>query len=450
MLNLYWKIFLGFWVTGLLLSGGAILVSQQLRQDLPLEIKGLSSSELVNRTSFIIRRVPDDFYDWQQELSEHDIFVFLDKSNEPSLSNLPAPEAITTIFNKLATQQKIEQSSFTRLLIGKQEVTSNGQSMNFVIDMPSVILLRLRQLSEQLAVQLALSIGLSALACYILARYLTRNLHEISSASRALAGGDLSARITVTNRGFNDELSILATDFNNMASSLQTARENQKRLVQDISHELRSPLARLQIALALARQQNESKELDRIELEANRLNDMIGQILERPNQKTELTDTIDLAELAQSIIIDNQIEATDKQVKLIIENNCAHTLVLANASQLHSAIENVVRNAIHYTDDHTTINITINTLPPNAEFKDGCYKVIITDDGPGVPEADLPFIFEPFYRVDPARNRKTGGYGVGLAIVHRVIKNHSGTVKAVNNNKGLSVEILLPILNKSV
>ena len=283
---------------------------------------------------------------------------------------------------------------------------------------------------------------LSGLVCYILARYLTRNLKQLSIAARSLASGDLSARATLSNLSKNDELSQLGSDFNEMATALETSTENQKRLVRDISHELRSPLTRLQIALELARQKGNSSELDRIEQEANRLNELIGQILTIPDDTAPLSDTIDLVLLIESIIEDCQIEAEVKQVKLLFITNCNEALVAATATQLHSAVENIIRNAIHYTGGASQITIELQQQTRDQQI---FYQAAISDQGPGVPEEDLQYIFQPFYRVDRARNRDTGGYGIGLAIVQRVIERHRGNVSAKNTGSGLTVEVLLPL-----
>ncbi|NNL56528.1 MAG: HAMP domain-containing protein [Pseudomonadales bacterium] len=236
MLNLYWKIFLGFWLTGLALGGGAVFVSQQLRQDAPLEIRGLSPAELANRTSFILRRLPADTNDWQDRLAENDIQLYLDNASVNSLAASSPPDNVAAIFRQLDTRNFVEHSTLTRLKIGKLERVADGQTVKYVLDMPSFTLFRLRQLFEQWAVQLLLALAISAAACVVMARYLTRNLKQISEASRALASGDLSARTRVTNRALKDELTLLAEDFNAMADSIQAGIENQKRLVRDISH----------------------------------------------------------------------------------------------------------------------------------------------------------------------------------------------------------------------
>ena len=227
-----------------------------------------------------------------------------------------------------------------------------------------------------------------------------------------------------------------------MATALETSKENQNRLIRDISHELRSPLARLQIALEIARQKGNSDELNRIDRESQRLNELIGQLLSMPDDHAPLTDTVDVVELMNSIIEDCTIEAEVKQVKLSLETDYHEALVAATVEQLHSAFENIIRNAIHYTRDNSEVKVMISP----QQGQDSVIAIRIVDQGLGVPEQDIDHIFEPFYRVDRARNRNTGGYGIGLAIVKRVITRHAGQVKASNTDNGLCVHVTLPAL----
>lgn len=450
MFSLYWKVFIAFWFTSLILGSAAVVVSLELSRQRSSELQGLAPLKLVDRSVFIVRRLPEDISAWQQQLALHDIQFYLAYETQSPLSSPNYEDNISAMLDALKTSNYQEQSSLTRLRVGRRETSINGQDIRFVIDMPGDNVFKAKEWISSIGVQFVLALALSGLICYILARYLTRNLKQLSIASRALASGDLSARAKLSNLSRNDELSQLGRDFNEMATTVESSIENQKRLVRDISHELRSPLTRLQIALELARQAGNSDELDRIEKEANRLNELIGQILSIPDDTAPLSDTIDLILLLESIVDDCEIEAQVKGVELIFTNPALtnnnsdenhEALVAATATQLHSAMENIVRNAIQYTSDNSQISIEMRRQKdPRGWF----YQITISDCGPGVPEADLEYIFQPFYRVDRARNRDTGGYGIGLAIVQRVIERHKGTVAAHNTGKGLAVTISLP------
>lgn len=448
MFSLYWKIFLGFWVTSLLLGSGAVFLSDALRQQSSIELQGLTPVKLVERSVFIVRRLPEEISEWQTQLAENDIYFHVAYQEKSPLSTPLFGDNVQQIMDALDSSIYQTQSSVTRLRIGRKERSITGEQIRFVIDMPATNILKAKEWINDIGVQFTLGLTLSALVCFILARYLTRNIQQLSIATRALASGDLSARATLSNLSKNDELSQLGLDFNDMATALETSIENQKRLVRDISHELRSPLARLQIALEIARQKGNSQELDRIEKEANRLNELIGQLLSMPDDSAPLSDTIDLVLLLESIIEDCTIEAEVKQVKLLLLTDCNESLVAATVAQLHSAMENIIRNAIHYTSNNSQITIELHAVSNKSANKEtgNHYQVSVNDCGPGVPQDDLEQIFQPFYRVDRARNRDTGGYGIGLAIVQRVIQRHKGNVSAKNTGAGLTVEILLPAI----
>jgi two-component system sensor histidine kinase CpxA len=242
----------------------------------------------------------------------------------------------------------------------------------------------------------------------------------------------------------------LVRDFDAMAERLEMLVKAQSRLINDISHELRSPLARLNVALGLARQRagvESTDMLDRIELEASRLNELIGRILtlarlEDGEQRVPQTP-VPLGELVAGIAEDAEFEAQERHCHV-------HTVipegdwgVRGNDSLLHSAVENVVRNAIRYTQEGSSVEIELT-----GEKRPGGAEVVlrVSDSGPGVPEDALGKLFEPFYRLDDARGRLTGGVGLGLAITERAVRFHGGKVSAFNRaGGGLMVEIRLPL-----
>jgi two-component system sensor histidine kinase CpxA len=225
----------------------------------------------------------------------------------------------------------------------------------------------------------------------------------------------------------------------------------QSRLLNDISHELRSPLARLNVALGLARQRSSPESadmLDRIELEASRLNELIGRILtlarlEDGEQRVPRA-AVPLNELVLNVAEDAEFEAQARHCHVRCSISEGEWGVPGDASLLHSAIENVVRNAIRYTRAGTSAEIQLE----KADGQKGAEAVLrVSDSGPGVPEDALDKMFEPFYRLDDARGRLTGGVGLGLAITDRAVRFHGGRVTAFNRAEGgLTVEIRLPLL----
>lgn len=287
---------------------------------------------------------------------------------------------------------------------------------------------------------------ISGLICMGLARYLSAPVRRLRAATQALAAGNLGVRVGELGlRG--EEMGGLSRDFDRMAARLQGLIEAQKDLLRDVSHELRSPLARLQAALGLARRRAEGRateELDRIEREAERLNELIGQILSLTRLAAEdeerLREPVDLAALVDAIARDAAFEAEQSQRRVTVTASAPVTLI-GSPELLHSAIENVVRNAVHYTQEHTAVEVAL------AEDGDGDQAVItVRDHGPGIAADHLDRVFEPFFRASESRDRASGGYGLGLAIARRAVELHGGTIGAANDpGGGLRVIIRLPL-----
>jgi two-component system, OmpR family, sensor histidine kinase CpxA len=290
----------------------------------------------------------------------------------------------------------------------------------------------------------------SGLVCYLLSWYLTKPIVQLRTAARQIAAGDLTARAGAPALSRRDEVAGLMRDFDAMAERLETLLKAQSRLLNDISHELRSPLARLNVALGLARQRagvESTDMLDRIELEAARLNELIGRILtlarlEDGEQLVPQTP-VPLDEIVESVSEDAEFEAQERHCHVhtsIAEGNWE---VRGNASLLHSAVENVVRNAIRYTQEGSGVEIELKSETRGA--REAVLRV--SDSGPGVPSDSLDKLFQPFYRLDDARGRQTGGVGLGLAITERAVRFHGGKVSAFNRPQGgLVIEIRLPMI----
>jgi len=298
---------------------------------------------------------------------------------------------------------------------------------------------------------LVIAIISSGLVCYFLSWYMTKPIVRLRSAARQLAAGDLTARAGGSATMRRDEVAGLMRDFDAMAERIETLLKAQSRLLNDISHELRSPLARLNVALGLARQRagvESADMLDRIELEASRLNELIGRILtlarlEDGEQLVPQTP-VALDEIVTSVTEDAEFEAQARRTHVRASIPEGDWEVRGNASLLHSAVENVVRNAIRYTHEGTSVDVELTSERKGAENE---AVLRVSDSGPGVPSEALVKLFEPFYRLDEARGRQTGGVGLGLAITERAVRFHGGKVRASNRSEGgLTVEIRLPLI----
>jgi len=279
----------------------------------------------------------------------------------------------------------------------------------------------------------------SGLVCFLLARYLTAPVVRLREATQKLAAGDLTARAGTVGSRRRDEIAELVRDFDGMAERLENLVNAQSRLLNDISHELRSPLARLNVALGLARQRTgpeAAPTLDRMELEANRLNELIGRLLvlarmEGGEEAVEKSE-IHLEDLVREIAQDAEFEAQGRNCRVKCEV-VDDAVVSGNVELLHSAIENVVRNAMRYTQGGTEVEIRLEQI----EEANGPQALVrVSDQGPGVPEASLDKLFQPFYRLDDARERQTGGVGLGLAIVKSVAEWHGGEARISDSPLG--------------
>lgn len=276
--------------------------------------------------------------------------------------------------------------------------------------------------------------------CYLLALYLTSPIRKLRVATNKLADGDLTTRVVPQLGRRRDELGDLGRDFNEMAARIENLITTQKRLNSDISHELRSPLARMNVALEIAKQKSNPETapiLDRIEAESNRLNEMIGRLLMLAKLESGATDVervrVDLTELVRDVAADAEFEAQAKG-KYVEVSHIEPCSVMGSENLLRSAIENVLRNAVRYTPEGTAVDVSLHTNNGNATLR-------VSDHGGGVPEDELTNLFRPFYRVGEARERRTGGMGLGLAIAERAVIAHKGTIRAKNVNGGLQIEI---------
>lgn len=285
---------------------------------------------------------------------------------------------------------------------------------------------------------------LASIACFLLAHYLSKPIWQLRLATKRLASGDLNARAGESLERRRDEIADLVRDFDAMAEQIRELLENQKRLLSDVSHELRSPLARLRVAIALARRREGDAQRmphERIEKEIERLDEMIGRILtlsrlESGQQKLSTTQC-DLNELIEEVLADARFEAERTGHRIEFASD-AQVQVQANENLLRSSIENIVRNALYYTSGKEPIHVTLSAANGEAILR-------IRDNGPGVPAEAIDKVFNPFYRVDDSREMVTGGTGLGLAIAKRAILAHEGTITARNAvPHGLLVEIRLP------
>jgi signal transduction histidine kinase len=276
------------------------------------------------------------------------------------------------------------------------------------------------------------------LLCWVLAFHLTQPVRRLQRAVERFGRGDLSARAASPRR---DELGDLARTFDRMADRIQTLVDAERRLLLDISHELRSPLARLGVAVELARSgRDREAALNRIEKEAERLNGLVSGLLQVTRAEGDpgslRREAVRLDRLLEELVADSSLEAGARGADVRLAN-VSPVVVQANPELLRRAIENVIRNAVRHTPEGTAVEASLQ--PSN-----GRAVVRIRDYGPGVPDEALPRIFDAFYRVERDRDRASGGAGLGLSIARRAVELHEGVIRAHNATPGLQVEIELP------
>lgn len=304
-----------------------------------------------------------------------------------------------------------------------------------------------QRLSESPWLRIPLALLISGLACGWLSRVLTRRLRRVQLAAQRLAAGDLSAQIPVAATG-GDETDQLARDFNRMATRLSAQLTAQQRLLHDVSHELRSPLARLRLALGLAERNIPGDEgsrqripLQRMETEIERLEQLISDLLSSESSAvTGSEDTVDAVALLRQLIEDANFEYTEKPVTATLSSALAAAPIRGSVDGLRKVFENVLRNAMQFSEAGSAVTVT-------TEQQDSQLVVRVTDRGPGVDDTLLEQIFQPFFRADSTRG--PGGYGLGLNIAQRWVALLGGSIKAANRNDGpgLIVCIKLPLSN---
>lgn len=443
--KLFIKIFLGFWLATIAILGSWMLTSQYF--DALPESDSFEHRRPGPPQRFMLRTIYELQNLGDKELlqlltrinAEHKVNIYLLNREGEDLFGRPVPAQIMEVAGELrgARRRAFHDTPSARLLAHDIYRREQGP-LRAVFEFPPPRHNLLELLGSHLWLRIGLAILISGLVCLALSRLMTKRLKALQLATRRFATGDLDARLQPRRLG-GDETDELGRDFNSMAQQLQERIETQKRLLGDVSHELRSPLARLRIALALA-QENPAETpqyLQRIEQETERLEDLIEQLLASQAQDIELDTHIDLVPLLQQLCGDANFEGEVQGKRVVLNQGVPQAVVASAGDLLRKSLENILRNALKHTADNSQVLVS---LDPNA----GYYRIQIEDHGTGVPEQELDKIFDAFYRTDIARNRDTGGHGLGLAIARRAIQRHGGQIAARNTGTGLVVTVLLP------
>src|SRR5467141_895314 len=458
MYSLFWKIFLWFWLTVIVIGVTVVIATlttgsndavhrekvAKLSIYLPLEARHAAEVyESAGKTGL------KNHFDSLKESGIIEPYLF-DESGIDVLDQKPPARAAE--FAKDAREDAPRVGDFpNKVLIAAQRVqgaSGNRYTMLLVLSGTPFLSL-LKGLGFETFFRLLVVLLVGGVFCFWLTRNITRPVVQLSEAAGRIANGQLDARGDKSIRWRRDEIGRLGLSFDHMAGRIESLVQAQQRLLGDVSHELRSPLARLCVALGLLREcspEERIEYLDRIELEAENLDELIGQLLTlaRIDSGAESShkETIELSSLLQEVAADGNFEAQARSCAVRVDSldSCTTTGV---AEHLRRAIENVVRNAIRYTRPSTDVEITMRRLEAASVSR---AVIQVRDHGPGVPTAQLGKIFLPFYRVPNANGAQTGGAGLGLAISERIVRMHGGSVRAANaQDGGLLVELVLPL-----
>lgn len=444
--RLFWKIFLPFWVAQALLLGALYLrVHYRINSEHPWWIQP-ERQQMPILADLAARTYEEQGASGLQQLlkglslQKRSRFWLVDASGR-ELTGRPVPD---NIFSGAVAAEKNEglYHSFEANVLAARATTPQGQYLLIGEFTPPALGERV---PGDILWTLKLGTVISALLCLLIAHYLTKPIERLRDATHELARGNLDIRAGENLGNRQDEIADLVRDFDIMAGELRNQIQSERNLLSGVSHELRSPIARMRLALTIARHANEqdrAEMLDRIEQDTVQLDAMLERILTvarlESGQLQPRFEQISLNDVIDDVLHDAKFEAVATGADISYQGN-ADIQVTGDAGLLHSAIENLVRNAMFYSGRDGKIDVTLAKA-------DGSAVITVRDNGPGVPENALPLLFKPFYRVDDSRGTTTGGMGLGLAIVRNAVAVHGGTAVARNvSPHGLEVELTLPI-----
>jgi len=461
MRRLFWRIFAAFWVaTVVVLLAFAWITTSNFETE---KIPGLGITRLQARMDDLIshaldelrQKGEDDTRRWLRDASDFgpmSIYLFDADGNEmlgrsPPATISDAAGEVVSEAEQVADDGAPMPAHDGERLRARAIRTDDGRIYGAVASLEGTFFSRLiSRRSRAFWSDILAGMVVSAVFSLLLAWYVAAPLTQIRNSTRRFAEGELDARVGQLRFGRSAEMTALASEFDNMAARIKALIDSHRRLVRDVSHELRSPLARLRVALELARDGDDAQvhaSLDRIESESGRLETMLSQALELSRLETQqraAQDTVALDQLLEDVITNADYEGAPRGRKVVLAD-CQRQVVTGSSDALYSAFENVIRNALAYTQDGTTV--TVRLLHDSRDAR--CVAISVRDHGPGVPESELARIFEPFYRTDSARTRSSGGTGLGLAIARRAVEWHGGSIVARNaEGGGLEVTIRLP------
>jgi signal transduction histidine kinase len=459
MRSLYIKIFLWFWLAMVLVSGTLVFSIIETQSELHRALDEANDRTLTPpyaETYVTIfekggKTALANYIARGKGAGVH-AYLFGEDGKEELGQSLPR-EANALVQAARGTDEMQIAWGNTRRFVAQAVTGPSGSHYVFLVELTSPFVKFFSARPHIQAFRLIIAIFIGGLVCLWLARYITAPVEKLRTAARELADGNLSSRIGSDAIRRKDELGDLERDFDRMAERIELLMSSQQRLIHSISHELRSPLARLNVALGLARKQADATvngSLDRIEREAGRLNELIGSLLTLARWESGAEpancDDVELDALIREVAADADFEAQsrNRSVRVLSLQPCS---IAGVRDLLRSAIENVMRNAVNYTRKGSEVEVTLEREQGGVQDS---AVIRVRDHGDGVPEHALESIFKPFYRVADSRERSSGGSGLGLSIAAKAVLLHGGQVKAENSpTGGLVVELRFPLNGKN-
>ncbi len=441
-MSLFWKIFVSFGLAMTVTLVAVVLVSFRLAEGAVDQNNFRDRREIIRDAAAALESGGENaLKEWlrNRPRTAPTLLLVFDSNGQELLGRRPASGFIRRAIEQAQDGSPVPRNFLPRRLTPRLVGPDGNVYHLFFARPPPAVFGVLNWPSTQIAV-LAIAIAVAALTALLLARYLSAPIAQLQRASRELAAGNLATRVGRPSSLRRDEVGTLAKDFDTMAEQIQALITAKETLLRDVSHELRSPLARIRVALALAERSagpNAKAHLDRIELESERLDHLVGQIMTLTRLRSQLDvrdEPVFLESLLEEIVDNARFEHPDRDLTFSASTPGA---TRGDAGELRSAFENVVRNALAYTADDGPVRVNLDATAT-------AFEVRVSDSGPGVAEEDLRKIFEPFYRADASRDHRHSGEGIGLAIAASVMQRHGGHVVARNRAEG-GLELILSL-----
>lgn len=447
--SVFGKIWLSFWLSLIVIVMAAYFVSYQAAQQYQVAPPTARQITVLNNLPFPDLSTTNGDYNLIQQILEQynltsEYQLYLVDERYQLLGRPQPPNRILVMLSEMMEKEGMQVGQWrSEAWLGPIPITPNGIPFRlFVRGVPSLPPANLPWWLESQWVQLAFALTVSGVMSLLLTWSLVRPVEKLRQTVRRMARGTLDARVGTSVSRRSDELGELGRDFDDMASRIEELVSAQQRLLSNVSHELRSPLTRLQVAMGIVRQkapEGLDRALDRIERESDRLENMIAQILKLSRFENDMQhvewQVIEFDDIVTKVVEDARFEAEPRHIDIALTIS-EPIRMTGDAQLLHSTVDNVLRNALRFSPEDG--KITVRLLVDKNRV-----AIAIADNGPGVPQDKLARLFDPFYRLDQTNT----GAGLGLNIALQAVQMHEGRIYAENNEpNGLIVNIELPIV----